>query len=250
MLFACMIDLQKPVERALSMKAEGKPQSFCYRIVRKRVKNINLHITQDGEVWVSAPRNVSTKTIDAFVNQKADWIAKARSKITQHAGLSFFDGRKVLLFGEYVPVIATAGSVTRAELKNGSLAVTLPNPEDAESVAKVVDDWLYTYSGEVFERFGESVFAMFASLYKPKPQLRARRMKARWGSCHPQKGLILLSHRLVCAPPECIQYVLAHEFAHLVHPNHSPAFYSLLSDVMPDHKSRRALLSQYSGVMR
>lgn len=65
--------------------------------------------------------------------------------------------------------------------------------------------------------------------------------KTRFGSCSAQ-GRISFSWRLMDYPPEAIDYVVVHELAHLVHRNHSPAFYALVEQVLPDYRTRAALL--------
>lgn len=78
------------------------------------------------------------------------------------------------------------------------------------------------------------------------PQVKLRDMKSRWGSCAYQKGVITLNQRLWNAPHPCLEYVALHELCHFVHPNHSPAFRRLLTDLMPDWKARKAALEQWN----
>ncbi len=65
--------------------------------------------------------------------------------------------------------------------------------------------------------------------------------KTRFGSCS-SKGNISYSYRLMLYPEAAREYVVVHELAHLVHMNHSPAFYALVERYLPDYKSRRKLL--------
>ncbi len=65
-----------------------------------------------------------------------------------------------------------------------------------------------------------------------KPLLKIRKMKTLWGSFS-SKGGITLNRELIKAPRECIEYVVIHELCHLLHPNHVPGFYSLLSSLSP-----------------
>ncbi len=232
------------------MKAPNQTVHSAYRVVYRRVKNINLHVANNGEVWVSAPHTASHAMIDKFVHSKSDWIMRTQNHMAQQANHTFFDGSTVLLLGERVPVTIQRANKSRAAYQDGLVTLAMPAPDDHTACIQMLDGWLSSYSGQVFARMQDAAFAPFAQMGVAKPVLRPRRMKARWGSCHVQKGLILLSHRLVCTPPHCIHYVLAHEFAHLVHPNHSTAFYSLLDTVLPDHKAVRLQLKEYAGVMR
>ena len=72
--------------------------------------------------------------------------------------------------------------------------------------------------------------------------IRIRVMKTRWGSCNYAKGTLNFNLRLIDQPIECIEYVVMHEFAHFVHPNHSSAYHALMSALMPVWKQRKARL--------
>lgn len=77
----------------------------------------------------------------------------------------------------------------------------------------------------------------------PEARFRVRYMKTRWGSCS-RAGKITLNAALLDVPVQCLDYVIMHELCHLVHHNHSRAFYALLTRCMPDWKERRALLNK------
>lgn len=78
------------------------------------------------------------------------------------------------------------------------------------------------------------------------PQIKFRKMKSRWGSCHPIRGIITFNTNLIYAPIECIEYVVWHEFTHFLQANHSPKFYEELELVCPDYKERRKKLKEVS----
>lgn len=80
------------------------------------------------------------------------------------------------------------------------------------------------------------------SVFETCPRLKIRTVKTYWGCCRPLKGEITLNGRLLEAPGESVEYVVLHELVHLIYPNHSAAFYRLLTELMPDWKERRAKL--------
>lgn len=85
----------------------------------------------------------------------------------------------------------------------------------------------------------------FAHYHISYPQLKFRRMTSRYGSCNAATGVITLNKALADMPRECAEYVAAHELAHLVHADHSPAFYRVLDEVMPDHRAWERRLRAY-----
>lgn len=94
----------------------------------------------------------------------------------------------------------------------------------------------------VFEAALARYFPAFTRWHIAYPQLRVRAMKSRWGSCIPSKNAITLNAWLLTKPEAALEYVVVHELAHLVVPNHSADFYAVVAAVLPDYQERRALL--------
>ncbi|SHI86955.1 M48 family metallopeptidase [Parasporobacterium paucivorans] len=95
---------------------------------------------------------------------------------------------------------------------------------------------------QTLEDICKEVYNIFKPYSLAYPIIKTRKMTSRWGSCHPYKGMIILNNKLLEAPIECIEYVVLHEFAHFLHPNHSRQFYDFVEGHMPDWKERKALL--------
>ena len=74
------------------------------------------------------------------------------------------------------------------------------------------------------------------------PRLTIRDMRTRWGVCNVSRRRITLNLRLAGMPREALEYVVVHEYAHFLHPNHGPLFWAEVARVLPDWKQRRALL--------
>lgn len=100
-----------------------------------------------------------------------------------------------------------------------------------------------------FQEALERLLPHYQSFGVAMPALKIRAMKSRWGSCAYHKGTITLNSRLMHAPEECLEYVVAHELAHFIHPDHSPRFYGLLSRVMPDHRERKKKLESAGRIL-
>lgn len=92
--------------------------------------------------------------------------------------------------------------------------------------------------------FCRQVYPYYEKLGINYPQVKFRKMVSRWGSCNPSKGILTFNVNLMYAPPECVKYVVWHEFTHFLQANHSEKFYAELSKVCPNWKERRAILKQ------
>lgn len=84
----------------------------------------------------------------------------------------------------------------------------------------------------------------------PGPEVKARRMKSRWGSCHFTKGTVVLNTTLAALPEALLDYVALHELVHFLHHDHGKGFYAVLSVLMPDWKERRQRLRDYEGLLK
>jgi predicted metal-dependent hydrolase len=87
-------------------------------------------------------------------------------------------------------------------------------------------------------------YQVFKQYGVPYPELKIRYMTSCWGSCRPKSGIITLNSKLIEAPRCSIEYVVLHEFAHFIHPNHSRKFYDFVSMLMPDWKERKGELER------
>ena len=82
-----------------------------------------------------------------------------------------------------------------------------------------------------------------------RPQrVTIRGQRTRWGSCSTH-GTISLNWRLLQVPGELVDYVLVHELCHLRHMDHSPRFWALVAETVPDHARRRARLDALQGTL-
>lgn len=91
----------------------------------------------------------------------------------------------------------------------------------------------------------KKVYKMFSGYGFDIPELRIRKMKSQWGNCRKDRGIITLNAYLYGLPDECIELVAAHELSHMIEPNHSQAFYAVLTKAMPDRKIREAELKKW-----
>lgn len=216
-----------------------------YTLEHKRVKNINLRIKPDGSVYVSAARGVPMAAIERMLLENAEYIAQyrraAEERMARLRGCA--EGREVRLFGKVCPVELREGAKNAVEYGAGRVTVTLRDVHDDGLRQRTLDKWLRAQCVAAVTDCCERVYPALAVRGVSWPEIRFRRMKSRWGSCQPTRGVLTFNTGLVHADAECIEYVVAHEFCHFLHPDHSPEFRAELARLIPDWRERKKRLN-------
>lgn len=169
----------------------------------------------------------------AFAREKEAWIRAALAE--QPAVRAMGLGTQVPLEGRLVPIRPGTARVPR--LVEGALEV----PGDPAQVAARVAAYLKVLARA---RLTAACDAHAAALGRRYARLTLRDTRSRWGSCAPD-GSLMFSWRLIMAPPAVLDYVAAHEVAHLAEMNHSPAFWAVVARLMPDYAAPRAWLKRH-----
>ena len=217
-----------------------------YTFERKNIKNINLRIRHDGQVYVSAPESVPQTAIDAFVTGKKDYIFHAitgfQSPDPPRSEMQYVSGENVTFLGKNLRIKIEKDSREYVSSDGIYVYIHVKRPDYYNRKKNLLNSWLDEQRRTVFQEIMQEVHGRFSAYNVGLPALNLRSMTSRWGSCQPSKGIITLNSRLIEAPKSCIAYVLYHEFCHFVYPNHSKQFYALLQVMLPDWRERKALL--------
>lgn len=222
-------------------------RKITYTLTRKRVKNLNLRVRSDGSVAVSAPPHVPEREIEAFLKRRAAFVASAIERFAKRRDTvpvpqTFADGERLRAFGEDWVIRVEKGDRICGACSEKTLFLTVKDPADEAQRRRAAEQWAVAFlTARVAEycRRAERDFAPYGVL---PPTVRFRRMISRWGSCNTRRAVLTFNYALIGAPPEAVEYVVYHEFAHLLYPNHSPAFYEQVAAFLPDWKARRAML--------
>lgn len=222
------------------------------------MKRINLRVHRDGRVCVSANRYVPQSQIEAFLLQNKDFILDSLEKframreagdgMTIGKNRKYEDGNILYLKGEPYCLRIICGKKETVEVADHEIRLTQKDTADAGRRKRMMDKYLSLVCKEEIEQRCKKVFPYFEKLGVTWPEIRIRSMVSRWGSCHPTKGILTFARQLIEVPEQCIDYVVVHEFAHFIHPNHSAAFHDFLGEIMPDWKQRKALLNSRSWI--
>ncbi len=228
-------------------------QSVDCAIVRSpRRRTIALQIDHQG-LSIRAPQRVSEQRLRAAILSRSDWISLKLAEWATRPGpavrqfvsaesLPFLGGHLTLQIVEH-----PARARTKAEREGNRLIVGidrhLTDDLRTRTLRKGIERW---YRREAETCFPGRVRHYAALLLTPVSGIRIRDQKRRWGSCD-SRGIIRLNWRLIGADADIIDYVCAHEVAHLLEPNHSAAFWAVVSRLIPDWKERRKRLNAKAG---
>ncbi len=220
-----------------------------YSLERKKVKNINLRVRRDGTVYVSAPSRVPVREIEGFIAAKCSYIKQAQEHFRSRTETAaeerrFAQGASVMYLGRPLELCIIQSPTEGVTEEEHRLVIALRDSSDLSRGERLYAKWLDGRCREVFTDLMKEIYPFFKAMGVPFPQLKIRAMKARWGSCHYTKGMIVLNRYLIEAPRHCIAHVVAHEFCHFIYPNHSRDFYSLLDKVCPHWRSDKAELER------
>lgn len=218
-------------------------QAISYTLTRSRRKSIGLQISQRG-LRISAPLHTPLAYIDSVLQQKADWITKKLAQWHEKKSLTpdwSLDSTYPLLGEPWRIAQKPTGEIEMAKHLADKLPLLTLTLRQIETF---VMNW---YQQQAIACFKERIAIYAQKLQLPTPPLRLSQAQTRWGSCN-SRGLISLNWRLIQLPLHLIDYVVAHELAHLTEMNHSKAFWAKVESIYPEYRSARRELRGYSSV--
>lgn len=213
---------------------------YHFRLRRARRRTIGFQIDDRG-LTVSAPRWVSLREIEEAILEKERWI---RSKLAQwqewrarHGAhrLRWEDGAVLPYLGGGLTLRFRAGDEKKVTRAGAELHLALPTVASEPEVRSAVQDW---YRQEATRVLGERVHTLAARGDVRPFTWRLSSARTQWGSCN-EDGRVRLNWRLMFFPVAVIDYVVAHELAHLEELNHGPAFWREVERLLPDFRAAR-----------
>jgi predicted metal-dependent hydrolase len=218
-------------------------QEIPYTLTRSRRRSIGLQISQNG-LRISAPLHTPLAHIDSVLQQKAGWITK---KLAQ-----WQDKKSLVLDWSLETTYPLLGEPWRIAMKpTGELAMIrsfdqeLPQPLTIELNSRHIETFVMSwYQQQAITCFKQRIELYAPELAVPTPPFRLSQAKTRWGSCN-SRGVISLNWRLIQLPLQLVDYVVAHELAHLIEMNHSKAFWEVVGRVCPGYRDVLKELKKY-----
>ena len=234
--------------------------SITYRIRHsRRARHGRIQIGPNG-VEVVVPTGVSEDRVRQLVYSRRRWISARHAELEQrwqharcfcHSPLQ--SGAKLLYAGEPVTLHVELDAprerrTNPVRLKEQVLHVCVDSDANAASdqrIAQAIEAWMRR---RLRQRVEPMMHDYAQSIRVAPAGLRIKTQKRRWGSCG-RTGLINLNWRLAMAPDDVVAYVVVHELCHLVHRNHSRAFWRLVAEHCPTYRSNKRWLAQYDLIL-
>ncbi len=203
----------------VTLRRSGRARRFSLRVSRL-----------DGRVTLTLPMRARETEAMVFLQSQEDWLRRTLSRMPVNEGVGI--GSLLPVEGQDMTLVSGPGRSVRAE--GGTLIV----PGDPAQAAARVQAFLKVRArdrlAEASDRYARLLGRSYASL-------ALRDTRSRWGSCT-SDGRLMYSWRLIMAPAPVLDYVAAHEVAHLAEMNHSPAFWAVVRRLYPDYQTPRRWL--------
>ncbi|MGU3539520.1 M48 family metallopeptidase [Methylobacterium sp. A54F] len=230
--------LRRPDPAHLDIVHEGVP----FRIVLRRrpaARRLTLRVSQaTGEVVLTLPARSAVATAQRFAESHGGWIAARLARVPERIAFEA---------GALVPVHGTPHRIVHRGLRSGATRLETVDGEPVLSVScapehlpRRVRDFL---SQEARRRLIAAVAIYGPKLGQSPSRITIRDTRSRWGSCT-ARGELNFSWRLILAPPLVLDYLVAHEMAHLREMNHSNRFWRLVGDLCPHVDEAEAWLKR------
>lgn len=217
-------------------------------VVHKPVKHLHLSVLPPhGKVRVTVPLDTKDDQVRVFLTTKLAWIRKQQAKFLNQRRQSqrkYVSGETYYYLGQPYR-IRVEKVVDKAEVElmgNETMILRVEAKSSTERKEQIVTEW---YREKLKELINDMIPKWHKKIKVQLKHWRIQRMKTRWGTCNPDTGLILLNLELIKKPVECIEYVLVHEWLHLLEPKHNDNFIALLTKHFPKWKLAKDELNRF-----
>lgn len=214
-------------------------------VIYKDIKNLHIGVYPPaGRVRVAAPRRLDEDRIRLAVIQRLPWIKQQQKQLqdaVRQSEREMVGGESHYVWGSRLrlKVVERPGRA-HAEVDGNRLLLYMPEGSDRAARAKVLQQW---HRGELRRVIPQLISQWEPVIERSVSQWGVKRMKTKWGSCNRETGRIWINLELTKKHPNCLEYVVVHEMAHLLERSHGERFSKLMDGLMPDWRNRRDALN-------
>jgi len=213
-------------------------------VSKKSVKEMRLYVKPpNGNVTVSAPLSMSDEAIELFVRSKISWIKKQVERFDNQPRLSkrkYVSGETLYVWGEPYYLQVEHGGRNSLVLSDDKAIFTVRKNSAAAQREKFIREWYRKQLKNEVERLlpkWEKITGLKCNSWQIKY------MTTRWGTCKPKAKKICLNLQLAKKTPECLEYIILHELAHIIEKYHNERFKSFIGKYMPRWKEIKSTLN-------
>lgn len=225
---------------------ELKIGELSFALHRKPIKNLHINVLPpDGRVRVSVPTAMTDTAIRTAVVSKLAWIKKQQRDFAEQPRQSpreFIDGEAHFLWGQKyrLRIISVSKKAEVQGVKNRRLQAAITEEMSLEDKQTLFDAF---YKTETQKALCSLIDSWTQRVGRAPSSVTVRRMKTKWGSCNTDSKRIIINSELAKKPFECLEYIVVHEFVHLLERHHNERFVALMDKFMPNWRERRDLLN-------
>lgn len=233
----------KRAPELLSVTIDGRRIEIAVRR-NPRARRLTLRLdSAEGGPVVTLPARVALAEGQRFLDRHAGWLAERLERLPPP--IPFADGACFPFRGMACRVSHRGGrGIVRLDATGGEPVLQVPG--EAAHLSRRLGDWLKREA----RRDLAAAVARHAEAVGRRPRLiRIGDARSRWGSCT-AAGVLTFSWRLVLAPPAVLDYLAAHEVAHLVEMNHGRRFWKLVAELDPDFEAARRWLKRHGAALQ
>ena len=227
------------------MVSELRLGDISVDVVLKDIKNVHLSVyPPTGRVRIAAPSSMSLETIRLFAISRLGWIKRQQRKQRaqeRETPREYIERESHYLWGRrYLLRVVEGAARAYVVIDHRHIELGVRAEADAAKPQAVLDSWyreeLRSAASELIEKWQERLGVEVERFF-------IQRMKTKWGGSSPARRTIRLNLELAKKDPECLDYVVLHEMAHFLVPNHSEGFVALLDQHMPNWRDVRKHLN-------
>jgi predicted metal-dependent hydrolase len=231
----------------LQQKLEYGNSTIDYSLIFDERKTLGIKVYPDKSVHVVAPHDTVIEKIEEKVRSKAAWIIRQQDFFMSFHPITpprrFVSGETHLFLGRQYRLKIIESEVESVKLHGGNITIHIIDKTNGKRVEQLLKKWYKSKAENHFNKLFDEQLPVAKTFFSGTPTLKYRWMDKRWGSCD-SKAQVHLNLELIKAPKRCIEYVIVHELCHLVHLNHSTAFFELLEKMLPDWRETKYRLEK------
>ena len=215
-------------------------------VIAKDIKNIHLSVyPPNGQVSISAPKNINTEALRAYAISKLGWIKQQQRKFQDQIRYPkhTYDNREShFVWGQrYLLQTIEKSSPPQVTLHPNHLLLQVRPGTSSQKKQQILETF---YRNSLRTMLPPLIEKWEKRMQVTVEKITIRKMKTKWGSCSPHIKSIRLNLELAKKPPECLEYVLVHEMTHLLEASHNKQFIHQLNQFLPQWKSYQQTLNQ------